>query len=275
MKKKLQIIGVLLFAGFSFYYTYRVSNIIRNNDPIMNEIKNKEKDIFVSKIESIVFNDEYLPGVNGCVIDEKNSYDKMKKIGHYNEELLVMKEDEVKEENNKFIIGGNKEKRNISIILLENSEAINMFALKNNIKLNYFLDSEYLSEQAPKLIDINKIINIYNYGRNKSYDSKYIIYDNAIINNNFSNESKYCLVTNKDKQILDLCTAYGMNTLNVQPIKEDILSTVKKELTNGKIFLIDSNNFEEIKMSIKYILSKGYNIVHLDELLSTKKECNK
>ena len=80
MNKKIIVILALLFAGFSFYYTYKVSDIIKNNDPIMSEIRNKEKDIVVSKIESTVFDDEYLNGLNGCIIDEKNSYDKMKKL---------------------------------------------------------------------------------------------------------------------------------------------------------------------------------------------------
>ncbi|MBQ3474806.1 MAG: hypothetical protein IJH20_01345 [Bacilli bacterium] len=274
MNKKIKVILALLFAGFSFYYTYKVSDIIKNNDPIMSEIRNKEKDIVVSKIESTVFDDEYLTGLNGCIIDEKNSYDKMKKNGHYNEELLVMKEDEINKNSDKYIIGGNKEKRNVSIILLENNESIEMFIKKNNIKIDYFLDGEYLSINAPKLIDINKYVNIYNYGRNGTYNKKYMVYDNAIINNNFSNESKYCLVTKKEKSILDLCTAYGMNTIKAALIKDDVLSTVKQELTNGKIFLIDNKNSDELKYSIKYILSKGYNIVHLEELLSTKKECN-
>ena len=65
-----------------------------------------------------------------------------------------------------------------------------------------------------------------------------------------------------------------MKTIKIDIIKNDILTYIKTNLTNGKIFLIDSDNYDEIKLSIKYILSKGYNIVHLDELLSTKKDCN-
>lgn len=274
MKKKLEVLGVLLFAGFSFYYTEKVSNLIRNNDPLMNEIRNNEGDMIVSKIEPVLLEDEYITGINGCQVDEKESYNKMKTVGHYKEELLVMKEDEIEEETDKYIIGGNREKRNVSIILLKNSEVINNFALKNNTKLNYFLDGEYIKTNAPKLIDISKIINIYNYGRNNSYSDKYIIYDNELIKTNFNNKSDYCLVTKKDINTLKTCTSSNMKTIKTDIIKNDILTYIKTNLTNGKIFLIDSDNYNEIKLSIKYILSKGYNIVHLDELLSTKKECN-
>ena len=95
MKKKLEVLGVLLFAGFSFYYTEKVSNLIRNNDPLMNEIRNNEGDMIVSKIEPVLLEDEYITGINGCQVDEKESYNKMKTVGHYKEELLVMKEEEI------------------------------------------------------------------------------------------------------------------------------------------------------------------------------------
>jgi hypothetical protein len=38
--------------------------------------------------------------------------------------------------------------------------------------------------------------------------------------------------------------------------------------------VFDSKNIEEIKVSIKYILSKGYNIVSIDELLDESNKCN-
>jgi len=66
-----------------------------------------------------------------------------------------------------------------------------------------------------------------------------------------------------------------MKTIKTNEIKEDILSTVKTTLENGKIFLINSSNLEEVKYSINYILSKGYKIVYLDELLDESNACEK
>ena len=100
------------------------------------------------------------------------------------------------------------------------------------------------------------------------------MYDNKVIKTNFNNTSDYCLVTKKEPDILKTCTSNNMKVIKTEPIKNDILTYIKNNLFNGKIYLIDSDNYDEIKLSIKYILSKGYNIVHLDELLSTKKECN-
>ena len=74
MKNKVKIFGILLLAGFSFFYTKEVSKIIRNNDPIMKEIINVEEDMQVSKVDPIIINDEYITGINGCKVDEVNSY---------------------------------------------------------------------------------------------------------------------------------------------------------------------------------------------------------
>ena len=91
---KIKIIGILLLTVFSFYYTDKVSNIIKNNDPIMNRIDNIKDTLTVSKVDPIIYDDEYITGINGCVVNKEESYKKMKSNGEYNEDLIVMKEDE-------------------------------------------------------------------------------------------------------------------------------------------------------------------------------------
>ena len=68
MNKIIKVASILIFAGFSFFYTEKVTTIIKENDPIMKKIHEKEKEITVSKIEPIVMNDEYITGINGCKI---------------------------------------------------------------------------------------------------------------------------------------------------------------------------------------------------------------
>ena len=93
MNKKLKILSVFILAGFSFFYTDKVVKMIRDNDPIMTMIKEKNKELMVTKIDRIIYDDEYLTGVNGCVINEEKSYDRMRVVGEFKQELLVMKED--------------------------------------------------------------------------------------------------------------------------------------------------------------------------------------
>ena len=48
---------------------------------------------------------------------------------------------------------------------------------------------------------------------------------------------------------------------------------IKTNLSNGKIILINTDNYKDLKYGINYILSKGYNIVLLDDLLSETNSC--
>jgi len=274
MKNKYKIIGIMLLSGFSFFYTYKVSSIIKDNDPIMTRINNIEDTLIVSKVDPIINNDEYITGINGCVINKEESYSKMKENNEFNEDLIVMKEDKVMEELNKYIVGGNKINRKVSIILTNyDNEEINNFIKNNNKNINYFIEGNNIKKDISILMNLKG--NIYNYGRDKKYTNKYILYDNSLIKTNFSNEPSFCLVTEKQKETLSLCSKYNMKTIKTNEIKEDILSTVKTTLENGKIFLINSSNLEEVKYSINYILSKGYKIVYLDELLDESNACEK
>ena len=90
---------------------------------------------------------------------------------------------------------------------------------------------------------------------------------------NFNNESNYCLVTEKDNSSLEICSKYKMKTIKTNEINENVLNYIKENLSNGKIYLINGSNYEDIKYSINYILSKGYKIVYLDELLDETNNC--
>ena len=71
-----------------------------------------------------------------------------------------------------------------------------------------------------------------------------------------------------------ICNDYNMTTIKSDVIKDNVYKTIKDKLNNGVIFAVDSDNIDEIKVSINYILSKGYNIVSLEDLLSEKNGCN-
>ena len=233
----LKVFGALLFAGFSFFYTSKITNLIIDNDPIMEQIKKVEKEMQVSKIDPIIYNDEYITGINGCKVNEEESYNKMKSEGSFKEELLVMKQDEI-EEVNKYIIGGNNINRSVSIIILDiPNENIDNFIKDKKVVLNAFIDSNY-------------------------------------INSYLGNDSKYCLVLEKDDNILNICKKYDMKTIKVNKINENIFSYIKENLKEGKIFLIEKYNSNELKVIINYILSRGYNIVSLNDLLSEINKCS-
>ena len=281
MKKRLLSLFFLLFVvGFTFFYTNKAVTLARNSDPLMKKIMEKSEVYKIDKIDPIINNDEYIYGLNGCIIDQENSYNKMKSINVFDENLIVLKEDVIKENSlNKYIISGNKEYKNISIILLVdkkiNSELLNFINAKN-IKINFFIDGNFLEKNIEYIEKLQKYGNIYNLGRDNKYLEKYISYDNNLIDSISNNKSLYCLTNNKDKYILDICNKNNMEVIKSEYIKEEILSNIKYNLSNGKIIVIDNidKNVLSIKVSINYIISKGYDITSLDNLLNTDKNCN-
>lgn len=277
LKKIFKISAVLLLVGFSFFYTEKVTLIARNSDPIMRAIKKEESNKKVSNVNPVINNDEYIMGINGCEIDVDKSYSKMRSVGEFKEELIVMKEtSNDKDLTDKYVIGGNNKEKKVSLIFIVNKDIdINLTNYINdkNLKVNYFIDGKYLEENMITVKFLSENSNIYYLGENEEYSDENMLYHNNLISMNGSNEPKYCFTSDKDNNTLKLCNDYDMVTIKSDIIKDNIYKRIKDKLNNGVIFAIDSDNIDEIKVSINYILSKGYNIISLEDLLSEKNEC--
>lgn len=277
LKKIFKISAVLLLVGFSFFYTEKVTLIARNSDPIMRAIKKEESNKKVSNVNPVINNDEYIMGINGCEIDVDKSYSKMRNVGEFKEELIVMKEtSNDKDLTDKYVIGGNNKEKNVSLIFIVNKDIdskLTDYINDKNIKVNYFIDGKYLEENMITVKFLSENSNIYYLGENEEYSDENMLYHNNLISMNGSNEPKYCFTSDKDNNTLKLCNDYDMVTIKSDIIKDNIYKRIKDKLNNGVIFAIDSDNIDEIKVSINYILSKGYNIISLEDLLSEKNEC--
>lgn len=277
LKKIFKISAVLLLVGFSFFYTEKVTLIARNSDPIMRAIKKEESNKKVSNVNPVINNDEYIMGINGCEIDVDKSYSKMRNVGEFKEELIVMKEtSNDKDLTDKYVIGGNNKEKNVSLIFIVNKDIdskLTDYINDKNIKVNYFIDGKYLEENMITVKFLSENSNIYYLGENEEYSDENMLYHNDLISMNGSNEPKYCFTSDKDNNTLKLCNDYDMVTIKSDIIKDNIYKRIKDKLNNGVIFAIDSDNIDEIKVSINYILSKGYNIISLEDLLSEKNEC--
>lgn len=277
LKKIFKISAVLLLVGFSFFYTEKVTLIARNSDPIMRAIKKEESNKKVSNVNPVINNDEYIMGINGCEIDVDKSYSKMRNVGKFKEELIVMKEtSNDKDLTDKYVIGGNNKEKKVSLIFIVNKDIdsnLTNYINDKNIKVNYFIDGKYLEENMITVKFLSENSNIYYLGENEEYSDENMLYHNNLISMNGSNEPKYCFTSDKDNNTLKLCNDYDMVTIKSDIIKDNIYKRIKDKLNNGVIFAIDSDNTDEIKVSINYILSKGYNIISLEDLLSEKNEC--
>lgn len=277
LKKIFKISAVLLLVGFSFFYTEKVTLIARNSDPIMRAIKKEESNKKVSNVNPVINNDEYIMGINGCEIDVDKSYSKMRSVGEFKEELIVMKEtSNDKDLTDKYVIGGNNKEKKVSLIFIVNKDIdsnLTNYINDKNLKVNYFIDGKYLEENMITVKFLSENSNIYYLGENEEYSDENMLYHNNLISMNGSNEPKYCFTSDKDNNTLKLCNDYDMVTIKSDIIKDNIYKRIKDKLNNGVIFAIDSDNTDEIKVSINYILSKGYNIISLEYLLSEKNEC--
>jgi hypothetical protein len=277
LKKIFKISAVLLLVGFSFFYTEKVTLIARNSDPIMRAIKKEESNKKVSNVNPVINNDEYIMGINGCEIDVDKSYSKMRSVGEFKEELIVMKETSNDEDlTDKYVIGGNNKEKKVSLIFIVNKDIdsnLTNYINDKNLKVNYFIDGKYLEENMITVKFLSENSNIYYLGENEEYSDENMLYHNNLISMNGSNEPKYCFTSDKDNNTLKLCNDYDMVTIKSDIIKDNIYKRIKDKLNNGVIFAIDSDNIDEIKVSINYILSKGYNIISLEDLLSEKNEC--
>jgi len=261
IKKYIKVIGLLFLVGFSFFYTEKVTKIVRQKDPIMIKINNIKKESSIDVIKPIINNDEYIMGINGCEIDIDKSYDKMKTVKEFKKELLVMKE--VKNDyslKDKYIVGANRLDKNMSLIFLIkdtiNEDLIN-YLNKKKVEANFFVDHKFLEDNTNVIKFISENNNIYYLGDNLKYKEEYMIYSSNLIGINSNNDSEFCLLENKDEDTLKLCSEYNMKTIKTNVIRDNILSNVKDELVNGSIITIDSSDTEKVKVSINYILSKG------------------
>lgn len=146
MRSKI-ILTILLFL-FSILYLKESSNFIKENDPLMIEIKNKQNIYNIEPINAIITKNTMIPGINGKKVNLNKTYKKMKKINTFNDSLIVF--DTIKPNKsinniyNKVIVSGNKMKRNISIIVNTKDNILNEInTISNDFNVNLTLSNNY------------------------------------------------------------------------------------------------------------------------------------
>ena len=269
--KIIKIIGLFCLFCITFFYTEKVINVTTNQDEIMIKIKEYANNNNYKPIDAIINGDSIIPGNIGKYIDEEASYKAMKKIGYFEPSLIIYKdiypETSIYNNYNKYIIRGNPKNKEISLIYILNNnntlDSILNIINKYDVKINFFIDSNYLNNNISIIDKINNN-EIYNYGNNGIYSKDNLIISNNIINNKANNKSIYCLFINKDNTSLNNCANNKMLSIFIN--KDDNYYNLKNNLENGHIFLI--NNTKELSNVIEYIKSKGYSIVPLSKLIA-------
>ncbi len=277
MKKKIGFFGTIVLILFSFYYTNNIIKISRNNDPIMIEIMNYNNEYIDSKIEAIIQDNNIIPGKNGKKINIKDSYYNMKKIGNFDKKLLAFEttypEEKLNENYEKYIIGGNKNNSNISIIYLIN-DFTNIYEIltilkQKNINIDFFISEEIFDsnvEIIKKIIDLGNNIELYS----NSYSNHTINKKNELLRLLSKDKLEYCINYNKDKKKLINCSKSKLHTILPNIIIDNYLyKNIKEKLNNGSIILLKNKKtiIKELPSTIDYIKQKGKKIVLLKNLL--------
>lgn len=271
MKKIYQMIGILTLLIVSFTYNEEVKEVVKISDTLLQEIRENEVFYNKNKIESTIINDTIIPGINGKKVNINKSYNNMKELGYFDENRLIYKTDKIKEplENhkNKFIVSGNKNKKQIALIF-KVSSSDNLMQIMNiftDYKATFFMTSTYAKHNISK---IKKLIIYENTIGNLSSKQDYIWLKTLIKQGKQKNN--YCIVEKMEQERLNECASYGDYTVVPQKyIKDQPLLNIKKVLCNGAMIYVEITKQlqDELPSIIKYITSKGYEIVSLESLL--------
>lgn len=263
MKKIIKGTFLLLLVGFSFFYTEKVIDMINKEDPLMIEIINVKSNYEILPVNATIDNDTVIPGIIGREINIQKSYDNMRINGVFREDALVFNDlipnNSVENNRDKYIIKGSGSKKEVAILTIFNSNYVDKINCIDNITI-------FINHKDLTISNINKLENkeIYTYGDNGLYNNEIIASDSALIDRLSNNNSKYCLVKNKDNNTIEICNKNGMYT--VFPNIIGGYFEIKNNLSNGSIILLDNlNNIDNV---IRYVMGKGYEIVTLSNLLS-------
>ena len=258
LKKCGKYILFSLLVLLSFYTTNKTANLVRNQDPILKEIRNislEKKEDFVN---AVIQDDYIIPGMYGSVVDELKSLSKMKEQDVFNNLYLVsqpIKPDISLSDNlDKIIIKGNSKKQQVSFVIDENSsKKIKDYLVKNSIKASLLITKDNFSKDS-YFEQINN--DFKNYKElDKTLKKNKINTNICVLDNNNSN-LKFC--KSKKKYLIKP----GMFLDNANIIE------IKTKLDSGSIIYIKDATY--LDCLVEYIKSKDLKIVPLSQLISEK-----
>ena len=279
MKKFFQIIGILTLMVGSFVYTEKVNTTVKLSDTLLAEIKSKKDGYKENAIEPIIKDNTIIPGINGKEVDVDKSYEAMSKIGYFDDKLLVYKplkvENTLDKNKDKYVINGNNTKMEVALLFMvkSNDNISNIIKTldSQNLKGTFFVESKYLEKHHNQIITLIKNGHIIgNLSNNLDYEDSDFVWVKTILTNIGPQIYNYCYTEKPNKNTLKICSI--QNSITIMPqiiIKNKPYMNIKRQLLPGAIISLDVNSSlnSELKIILNYIISKGYHIKSLEELL--------
>ena len=255
MRKYYQYLGLALIMVFSFYYTEKIALIVLNKNPLMQSINEQKENYEIGYVNAIIEGDYIIPGINGLVVNARDSFYGMQELNVFNEYYLVYEqvspEVSIKDNKDKIIKKGNPKLKQVSIIL----------SLESDI-------SEYLKNNQYKA---DLLVDVHSYERDHYFEvlnNESSAFESLENNLNLKKENQHICVLND--QNYDICLK-KKNYL-VEPtltLNSTNYIEVKNGLESGSIILIEEDaKLSDVKLLLKEIKYKNYDIVYLSELIS-------
>jgi hypothetical protein len=280
MKKFFETVGLISLIAFTFFYTEKTVNVVRQMDDIMIEINKVAPNYYKDAINAKIIENTIIPGVNGRKVDSDKSYFSIKKYGSFNAGLLeytsIYPKVSIRNTYNKYVMGANPIKKTVSLIFIveENDDILPIINIltKNNIKANFFIDGLWLERNNDLLIDTMRDgHDIGNLSYNMDYSNSAYLWMDTIIKKIGNQKSSYCYVTSDIKNVLDTCSIYHNYTIKPSIItKANPALEIKNKLVSGSIISMPVNDVikDELQTIINIIKSRGLGIVKISEHIS-------
>ena len=251
--KKIKYLSFAIIIVLSFYVTDQIMIYIDNQSPLMKTIKEEENNYNISPVNAIIKDNMIIPGIKGKEVNRRKSLLKMEEFGVFNETYLIYDdiypEITLRDNKDKIIIKGNSIKREVSLILEENSlledylnESNIKYNLLSKIQSNLSIEREYINAEndEKKFSDLNSLLNKNSLNKNICFL-------------NYSN--------------INLCKKN-----NNYIVKHTLKSTNREllsKLNSGDIILITNNtSLETLKLILNEIRKLDLDIVYLSKLIS-------
>ena len=279
MKRFFEILGFLSLVCFSFFYTEKTIDVVKEVDDIMITLKEQAPKYQV-KAENAKIDGKFMtPGISGKIVNLQKSYEEMKHYGKFHPNLLVYDkvspEISIKNRYDKYIQTGNPKKRQVSFLFVVdekgNPSPIIEILKEKKVTGTFFIDGSWLEKNQNELVSlIEGKFTVGNYSYRGDYGHESFVWIDTIIKRVGGQKQSYCLVEKENKKALSTCKLQKDYTIYPNIIiKENPYSELKEQVESGSIILmrLDAQVKKELPLMITYLKQKGYEIVNLEQLL--------
>lgn len=279
MKRFFEILGFLSLVCFSFFYTEKTIDVVKEVDDIMITLKEQAPKYQV-KAENAKIDGKFMtPGISGKIVNLQKSYEEMKHYGKFHPNLLVYDkvspEISIKNRYDKYIQTGNPKKRQVSFLFIidekGNPSPIIEILKEKKVTGTFFIDGSWLEKNQNELVSlIEGKFTVGNYSYRGDYGHESFVWIDTIIKRVGGQKQSYCLVEKENKKALSTCKLQKDYTIYPNIImKENPYSELTEQVESGSIILmrLDAQVKKELPLMITYLKQKGYEIVNLEQLL--------